>query len=235
MRTTLMITTAIALAFPAIAADKRELDAHEHGVGALNIAVEGGKVLMELEAPGADIVGFEHPAKTPEDKAKIDAAIKVLEKPTKLFAISNAAGCNVVAASAALIGDEHHREDHGEDHGEHDHSSHDDHAGEDAHHDDHAAEDDHHDEHSHDEHHHDDHAQGDAHHDHDGDEANHTEFHAEYVLACSDVTAISDLGFPYFDLFPNAQELEIQMISEKGTNGFEVDRDQPTLTLDGLI
>ena len=38
--------------------DVSQMDAHVHGHGILNIAVEGQVVEMELEAPGADIVGF---------------------------------------------------------------------------------------------------------------------------------------------------------------------------------
>ena len=33
--------------------EHRELGSHEHGRGTLNIAVEGNKVTMELEVPGA--------------------------------------------------------------------------------------------------------------------------------------------------------------------------------------
>ena len=47
----------------AVAEEKhRQLGAHEHGHGNFNIAIEGKSVSMELEAPGADIVGFEHKA-----------------------------------------------------------------------------------------------------------------------------------------------------------------------------
>jgi len=44
-----------------------ELDAHEHGVGVLNIAADGNTVEMELIAPGADIVGFEYEASSEEE------------------------------------------------------------------------------------------------------------------------------------------------------------------------
>lgn len=176
----------------------RELGAHEHGHSALNIAIEGTQVIMELEAPGADIVGFEYAAKTAQDRAKLDAAIAGLSKPLSLFVLPAAAGCTVTAASAGLIdGSEHGNED-GHDSAEkaHDHD-----------HDGHAAE----------------------------EGADHTEFHAEYLLTCTDPSAIDRIEFAFFETFPNAQEVEVQMISDKGSQGFEVGREAPVLDLSGLI
>ena len=256
-----LITTALATALvapalttPAFAADKRELGSHEHGVGILNIAFEGNQVAIELEAPGADIVGFEHEAKSAEDKAKIDDAIAVLGKPLSLFVLPGAAGCTVAEAKAALLteDDEHGHDDHAEAKDDHGHG-HDDHAeAKDDHghgHDDHAeAKDDHghghddhaeaKDDHGHD---HDDHAEAkDDHghgHDHDdhADEASHSEFRAQYALTCTDPAAIETIDFAYFEQFPNALELEVQLISDKGTQGFEVERDAPSLSLAGAI
>lgn len=183
----LMVPTAL------FAQETRDLGAHEHGHSALNIAIEGTQIAMELEAPGADIVGFEYEAETAEDRAKLDAAIAELSKPLALFVLPDAAGCTVVSSSAGLI-DEHHAE--GEDHAEHDHAE-------------------------------------EVHAEEKG--AEHTEFHAEYLLNCTDPSAINQIGFAFFEVFPNAQEVEVQMISDKGSQGFEVERDAPVLDLAGLI
>lgn len=119
-----------------IAAETRSHGAHVHGVGTLDIAFEGGDIQMELEAPGADIVGFEYEATDPEDRKAIDAAIAMLARPLALFEVSDAAGCQVEQAQvshASLEGDGHAHDD--------DHSNEDDHAHEDKHdHDDHAHE-----------------------------------------------------------------------------------------------
>ena len=200
----------------------RELDAHQHGHGALNIAFEGASVAMELEVPGADIVGFEHPAESDADRALIDAAIAQLAKPLELFAMPAAAGCTVTAANVALLGEDDHDE-HGDDHkDEHDDDLKDEHA------------DDHKDEHDDD--HKDDHADDhkDEHADEEGEEG-HNEFHAEYALTCADPSAIDAIEFVYFERFPNAAELDIQLISDKGAKGFEVERDEPRLDLSGAI
>ena len=117
------------LATPAMAEDSRQLDSHEHGVGALNIAVDGQTVAMELHAPGADIVGFEYEATSDEDKAAIEAAIATLAKPLDLFVLPVAAECSVTQASASLEGDAEHDEHEAghDDHDDHAHDDHDDH------------------------------------------------------------------------------------------------------------
>ncbi len=89
-------------AFPAFAEETRLLDAHEHGVGTLNIAVEGTTVAMEFEAPGADIVGFEYEATTDAAQVAVHAAVAKLGSPLDLFVMPDAAKCIVVSAKADL-------------------------------------------------------------------------------------------------------------------------------------
>ena len=102
----------------------RQLDAHEHGVGTLNIAVDGQTMAMEFHAPGADIVGFEHPAETEADLAKVERALAVLSSPLDLFVLPPDAGCTVVSTQALLAGGEaaEEHDDH-DDHDDHDEAS----------------------------------------------------------------------------------------------------------------
>lgn len=183
---------------PAFAEDARHLDAHEHGVGQLNIAIEGAQIAMELHASGADIVGFEYAAENDQDRAAIETALGILSAPLALFALSDTAGCSVTEAVAGLEADEH--EDHDDAHKE-------------EHHDDLDHDHDTHDEVS---------------------EAGHTEFHAEYLLTCTNTSAITEISFGYFDQFPNALEVEVQIISDNGALSFEVERDEPVLDLRNL-
>ncbi len=199
------------VAAPAIAEDARELDAHEHGVGELNIAVDGNTVAMEFHAPGADIVGFEFEASSAEDRAAIDAAVAMLAKPLDLFVLPAAAECSVTQASAALESEE--------EHDEHDHDEH--------------AENEEHD--NHDEHGHEDHADADDHDDHAEAVASHTEFHAEYMLTCGNPDALSGIEFAYFSTFENALELEVQIVTASGAQAFEIERDAPMLDLRGMF
>jgi len=197
---------ALIVVSPAFAEESRQLDAHEHGVGTLNIAIEGTTVAMAFEAPGADIVGFEYKAESGADLAAIDAAIAVLDAPLDLFVMPDAASCSLVEAQAELESEDEH-DDHGEE-------------GHDDDHDEDHDEDDH-DEKGHDDHDEDDHA----------DEAGHTEFHAEYTLTCDAPDSLTEITFAYFAAFPNAQEVEVQIITASGAQAFEVVRDAPVLDL----
>ena len=187
-------------AAPAVAQQTRQLDAHEHGVGELQIAFDGNQVVMELHAPGADIVGFEYEAESAEDLAAIDAAIALLAKPQEIFVLPTAAGCAVTRASAMLESEDHDEDGH-EGHDEDGHEGHDE----------------------------------DGHEDHDEGEESHTEFHAEYLLTCSNPDAITDIEFAYFDLFEGARELEVQVVTSSGAMAFEIERDDPSLDLRGML
>lgn len=112
------------LYYPASAEERREVGAHEHGHGSLNIAIEGNRVAMELEVPGHDIVGFEHAAKTEEQKAAVTKAKSQLSAPLKLFRFPAAAGCAVREAKVELEGEEHDHEH--ADEASHKHDDHDD-------------------------------------------------------------------------------------------------------------
>ena len=102
----------------AFAEETRQLDSHEHGVGELNIAVDGSTVAIELHAPGADIVGFEYVAKSFDDRLTVKKALKSLSHPLELFLLPDSAECRVTEAEAHL-----------ETEGAHDdHADHDDHA-----------------------------------------------------------------------------------------------------------
>jgi hypothetical protein len=203
---------ALVAALPAFAEETRQLDAHEHGVGTLDIAIDGSTVGMAFEAPGADIVGFEYAATSDADLATISQALATLSAPLDLFVMPDAAGCTVVDAKAELE-----REDGHDEHHEHHEEHHDDHGNDD--HEEHADHD--HDDHGDDDHGHDDHA----------DDAGHTAFHATYRLTCDTPDALTAINFAYFETFPNAQEVEVQTIIGSGAQAFEVERAAPLLDL----
>ena len=193
-----LVATAITVT-PVLAEENRQLDAHEHGVGQLDMAFDGKQIAMELHAPGADIVGFEYEAESAPERAAVDAAVATLAGPLGLFVLPDAADCSVVQATAGLESEEEHKDD---DHVDDEHA------------------DDNHAETKHEDH---------------ANEAGHTEFHAEYLLTCADPTAINNINFSYFDSFPNALEVEVQVITAAGATSFEVERDAPTLDLRGMF
>ncbi len=228
MKTLSFFALALLTASPVMAEETRHVDAHEHGVGQLDIAFDGTEIAIELHAPGADIVGFEYAAKSSEDRAAVDAAVAKLAAPLDLFVLPAAAECSVVQASAELESEEAHEEhsdhEHEDEHAKHEH--------EEEKQDDHEHEEEHA-KHEHEEEKHDDH----DHDEHEAEEggAEHTEFHAEYALTCAKPSALSEINFAYFEAFPNALELEVQVLSDAGANAFEVERDNPTLDLRGMF
>lgn len=71
----------------------REHDAHTHGVTQLNIAFEDKQLLIEMESPAANIVGFEHKPESEKDKAAFKSAMAQLKKSSQLFKMDSGAAC----------------------------------------------------------------------------------------------------------------------------------------------
>jgi hypothetical protein len=115
MRTWILAAGVCLAAAGAGYAQERQLGAHEHGRGTLDIALEGSRLSMELEAPGADIVGFEHAANTEKQKAALAAAEKQLAAAGTLFQLPPAAGCVLKEAKVAVEAEGDHDHDHAAD------------------------------------------------------------------------------------------------------------------------
>ena len=115
MKTILIFGITVITSNPLLAESTRQLESHEHGVGQLEVAIEGQKIAIDLHAPGADIVGFEYVAESSKDRKAVDTAITILGKPLDLFLISSDAKCSVMQAAAKLESDDKHDE-----HDEHD-------------------------------------------------------------------------------------------------------------------
>ena len=94
-------------------AGHRQLGAHVHGQGSLKIAIEGNKLDMEFEAPGADIVGFEHEAGSSAQKALVEKAKVTLGEVLTLFKMPSNAGCKVEKATVEIRNEEQHHHDEG--------------------------------------------------------------------------------------------------------------------------
>jgi ABC-type nickel/cobalt efflux system permease component RcnA len=105
-----LLATAVVLAAlpdPASTQDQ-PAQAHEHGVGQLDIVLDGARLEIALSAPGSDIVGFEGSPATAADAAKVKSALATLERPIALFAFEPADACSpneaarIEAPAAAL-------------------------------------------------------------------------------------------------------------------------------------
>ena len=103
--------------------------AHEHGHGHLNLVLDGNQLMIELQAPAADLVGFEHAANTDEEKAQYAKAVARLQQPDALFRFDPAAGCKLTQQELQAAKEDHdhdHDHDHQKSDGKHDEHQHDD-------------------------------------------------------------------------------------------------------------
>ncbi|MER0499978.1 DUF2796 domain-containing protein [Aeromonas hydrophila] len=103
--------------------------AHEHGHGHLNLVLDGNQLMIELQAPAADLVGFEHAAKNDEEKAQYAKAMAQLKQPDTLFRFDPAAGCKLIQQELQAAKEDHdhdHDHDHQKSDGKHDEHHHDD-------------------------------------------------------------------------------------------------------------
>lgn len=208
----------------------------------MNIAVDGKKFLIGLEVPGMDIVGFEHEASTPKERAAIPEAKAKLANALALFKPEAKARCvlHQVKVSLEAGGGEKQRkkakdadpaaapaskpkeagqEDKHEQSPEHGQEQ--------------KAQPDGGQKHEHDQ------GQGQQATTASGgeDEAGprHSVFHAEYALTCRAPQKLASMTFEYFKVFPGAQELEVNVVTPKGQSSYQVKRDKPTLDLTGIM
>lgn len=120
----LTLSIATALSSVAFAQDFRQHDAHIHGHVELNIAQDGQDLLIEVTAPGVDVVGFEHAPQTEQETQRLNRALETLQQAGTVFTLSEQAHCQLaeVHVTHSLGGHEEHHEDHEhEHHHDHDH------------------------------------------------------------------------------------------------------------------
>ncbi|MEZ9981812.1 DUF2796 domain-containing protein [Vibrio cyclitrophicus] len=178
----------------------RSHEAHVHGKVEVNIAQDGQELLVEVTAPGADVVGFEHAPKTAEQKALFEQAIAQLNKPEELFGFNNTS-CTLKFKSVTNTLEGDHDDHEGHDHAEHDHDDHEGHDHAEHDHDDHEG-------HDHAEHDHDDH-EG-----HDHSEGGHGEFTAEYHYQCSDIANLNTVNTQWFSKFSNTKSMTVNLLTD---------------------
>jgi hypothetical protein len=196
-------------------------DKHVHGEANLFIVLDKGpKVLAEFESPAANIIGFEHTPKTPEERKSVADATAQLQKYDSLLEFPNGE-CQLVSSSVTQpFGESHdeHEEElkhHGKHEDEHEHHDEHEHESEHAHHDEHEHENEHehehHDEHKHEsEHaHHDEH----EHHDDHGKTEGHSEFQATYHLSCKHPEKITHATIRAFSQFAGIEKLTVEWIT----------------------
>ena len=68
---------------------------HEHGVARLDVAVDAGRVSIELDTPLDNLLGFERAPRTDAERDKATALVARLRAAEALFRIDPAAGCTL--------------------------------------------------------------------------------------------------------------------------------------------
>ena len=242
-----------------VAQTERELGAHEHGSAALNVALDGNMLFIELESPWNNIVGFEHAPNTEEQKALVEDSLALLDKPMELFEFAGTdcvvSEVSVESTLSAEMHEEHdeHHEEH-EEHEEH-HDDHEKHEEHDEHHDDHAKHEEHeehHDDHAkheeHEEHHddrekheehdehHDDHAKHEDHDEHHDDHADadstHSEVLASYGFTCESGADLSSIKVALLERWSGFVDLDVQLIGPAGQALLELNAQQMQVDMD---
>jgi hypothetical protein len=178
--------------------EKRQHGAHVHGIAALNLALEGKEVQVELDSPAANIVGFEHAPSSEADHAALDKAVATLKGGDQLFRFNPEAGCRMEKAevSSALLDEDHHG--HGHDHGHGEKEAHD------------------HDEHQHEKHGHEEH----GHEEHEGE--THSDIGAVYHFECDRPGKLTQLTVELFEAFPGTEKLNVQYVIESKQGAAEL-------------
>ncbi len=99
----------------------RQHGSHTHGIGQLNIVLDGNDLVLELQSPSANIVGFEHSPENEEQTQAVQKAIALMQEGEKLFALPKQAECSLHDAHVEtnMLGDHQDKHDsHGHGHDE---------------------------------------------------------------------------------------------------------------------
>jgi hypothetical protein len=103
----------VLLTSPEAFAEPRQHGTHVHGVGELLVVQEGDQLEMSFRIPAMDLIGFEHVARTAEQKATIRNTKNFLRKGEQLFELTGSPQCELRRSSALFALTTH---DHGEHH-----------------------------------------------------------------------------------------------------------------------
>ncbi len=99
---------------------------HQHGVGALNLALDGSTLEIELTGPADNFLGFEHQPSSDAERERAQRALDNLRQPGSLFILPAEARCipQAVSIQSALLegigsdGAEHEHHEHEHEHAE---------------------------------------------------------------------------------------------------------------------
>ncbi|MBF4283102.1 DUF2796 domain-containing protein [Vibrio anguillarum] len=202
----LALSIGLILSTPALANEEfRQHEAHVHGHVEFNIAQDGQDLLIEITAPGADVVGFEHAPQNDEQQQRLNKVLEQFSHADGIFQLPAPAKCHLEESRIAhTLNSEHHDHDH--DH----HEKHDDkHQDKDAQHAHHDHKKDVHDE---------------------GEHSGHGEFTIQYQYHCDNMPQLQYLDTQWFNLFPNTQTISANVLTDKAQSASELKTNSTRIT-----
>lgn len=201
-----LLTLAV-LALACVHAALAEGSAHVHGSATLGVVVDGPQLVIELDSPAANLIGFEHRPSDATEEAAVQAALARLQRPEQMFTIPPSAGCESTAVEIdygldTAAGQAEHdagearegatptsspRPDEGTSH------------------------------------------EGPDEREHEHEHAQHTDIVATYQYRCAATTAIEALAIGLFDAFPLLERLDVQFVNGAMQGAEQLTRDRPVL------
>jgi len=82
-------------------AETRSAGRHEHGSTTLGIAVEGQSLVLEIDGPAANFVGFERKPANDQEKQELARVLNVLRDGAALFLMPPGAQCRLQSAAVS--------------------------------------------------------------------------------------------------------------------------------------
>ncbi len=213
---------------------ERQHGAHVHGEASGTMALDGSQLQLELEIPGVNLVGFEHPPRTDEQAQRLAATLARLNDGAWLQTDPRGE-CRIERINAqgrgfntgqAQTSESHRHDEEGRRSDRHHHAHDQDHDHKHEHEHEHEHEQshghDHHDRHDHHRSRHrnrHDHSDGHSHqhdnHGHDHDQVHdHAEFHVVATLSCTRPERLRWLDLGLFEDFPGNERITMDVLTE---------------------
>jgi hypothetical protein len=199
--------------------ERRQHDAHQHGVADLNIVLSQHELVIELRSPAYNVFGFEHNPANEQEAQYVVERIALLKKADQLFSINPKAVCQLRTVEIENPFDHHLEEDQEHDKTNEPEGDHEHHEPE-GDHEHHEPEGDH-------EHHE---PEGDHEH-HEPEKTTHTDIEALYRFSCKkaqQITSLDALGL--FTKFPNFETLNVQWVSDIRQSAKHLSKDNSNVT-----
>lgn len=212
-----ILTTA--LMTPTLSGAADNPDSHQHGMAALQLAIDGARVDLRFQSPAYNLLGFEHAPENDEQRARVTALIEWMEA-TPLVQDDNRncrlESSTVEAGSPGRSGHHGHHDGNYREHYREHHGSYPE-EGQQGHHGEHHG------------------TQGGAHHNGKHQGSGHDDGHSDIVVAqsltCAGLDAETTLSTPLMTEYPAIEQLGVQWVGGAGQGAVRLEAGQDSFQL----